>query len=138
MAEKKIWIAFKQSNTIPGKVLGKDKDVPVAAGTPVLVPETYGKHLIDDKFAVASENPKAKASDKGDDDAKAEAEKAKAQAEKAKAKAEADKAKALADAEKAVADAAAAVEAAGDDMVAKAAAEDDLKAAEAALAGLKG
>ncbi len=53
-------------------------------------------------------------------------------------KAAADKADAVKAAEDAVLAAMARVENVGDDMVAKAAAEDELKAAEAALAGLKG
>lgn len=53
-------------------------------------------------------------------------------------RAAADVAAAIKLAEEAVAAAKAKVDASGDDMVTKAAAEDELKAAEAALAGLKG
>lgn len=74
--------------------------------------------------------------------AKAAAEKAAADklaAEKAAAdRAAADKVTAMKAAEDAVLAAMAKVEKVGDDMVAKAAAEDELKAAEAALASLKG
>ncbi|MBC7311693.1 MAG: hypothetical protein H5U11_04280 [Rhizobium sp.] len=115
---KKICIAFPHGGIIPASVLGEKADVKMAARTAVEVPEAYGLHLIEDRFAVAAEMPKK-------EDTKAEK------------KAAADKAAAEKAAEDSVLAAMAKLEKAGDDMVAKAAAEDELKAAEAALAALK-
>lgn len=151
----KLTIAFPNGGIIPASVMGTEKDVNVDAATPIEVPERYGRHLIDDRFAVAAEMPKKEEqkmarmpAEKGSPSRKASADKVAAEktaAEKAAAeKAAAEKAaaeKAAADraaAEKAVADAREMLDVVGNDMVAKAAAEDELKAAEAALAGLQG
>lgn len=145
---KKICIAFPHGGIIPASVLGEEADVKMAAMKAVEVPEAYGLHLIEDRFAVAAEMPKkedTKAEKKAAADKaaaeKAAAEKAaadKAAAEKAAAeKAAADNSAALKTAEDGVLAAMAKLEKAGDDMVAKAAAEDELKVAEAALAALK-
>lgn len=122
MAEKKITIAFARGGILPGKVMGTETDVSVSPGEPVRVPETYGRHLIDDRFASEVEAKVAAKSADGDG-------KGKKSADDAAAKAKTEAAKAVADAE-------AALMAAGDDMVAKAAAEDALKAARDALAAL--
>lgn len=119
---KKICIAFPHGGIIPASVLGEKADVKVAAMKAVDVPEAYGLHLIEDRFAVAAEMPK---------------EDAKAGKKAAADKAAAEKVAAEKAAEDAVVAAKAKLEKAGDDMVAKAAAEDELKAAEAALAALK-
>lgn len=130
---KKICIAFPHGGIIPASVLGEEADVKMAAMKAVEVPEAYGLHLIEDRFAVAAEMPK-----KEDTKAEKKAAADKAAAEKAAAeKAAADKAAAEKAAEDSVLAAMAKLEKAGDDMVAKAAAEDELKAAEAALAALK-
>lgn len=120
---KKICIAFPHGGIIPASVLGEGADVKMAAMMAVEVPEAYALHLIEDRFAVAAEMPKK-------EDTKAEK---KAAAEKAAA----EKAAAEKTAEDAVSASRAKLDVVGDDMVAKAAAEDELKAAEAALAALK-
>ena len=120
---KKICIAFPHGGIIPATVLGEQADVKMAAMKAIEVPEAYGRHLIDDRFAVAAEMPKK-------EDTKAEK---KAAAEKAAA----EKVAAEKTAEDAVAAANAKLDKVGDDMVAKTAAEDELKAAEAALAAIK-
>lgn len=58
---KKISIAFPQGGIVPGSVLGKKEDQACAAMEPVFVPEAYGRHLIEDRFAVeATDGGKAK------------------------------------------------------------------------------
>ena len=49
---KKISIAFPQGGIVPGAVLGKKDDQACGAMEPVSVPEAYGRHLIEDRFAV--------------------------------------------------------------------------------------
>jgi len=49
---KKISIAFPQGGIVPGSVLGKKEDQSCAAMEAVSVPEAYGRHLIEDRFAV--------------------------------------------------------------------------------------
>ena len=110
----KIWIAFPGGGTIPGSVLDEDRDRKVPPKEPVLVPKVYCDHLIHDRFAVEANEPKR-------------TEMAGRKGKKA----------AIEAAEKAVADAKALVEAAGTDMVAKQAADDKLKVAEADLLALK-
>ncbi len=117
MAKKEITIAFRNGGTIPAAVLKTQKDVRVPAHEPISVPEAYGRHLIEDRFAYEAD--------------------AKLQPLKKGSPAKASEAD-LTEAETAVVDARAAVEAAGDDLVAKADAEANLKAAEDALAALKG
>ena len=144
---KKICIAFPHGGIIPGKILGEEVDVSVPAMKAVEVPDAYGRHLIEDRFAVAAEMPKkddGKADKKAAADAAAKAAAERAAAEKtavdelAAEKAAAGKAAALKAAEDAVLAAMAKLEKVGDDLVSKAAAEDELKAAEAALTALKG
>ena len=117
MAKKEITIAFRHGGTIPAAVIGAKDDRRVPAHEAVSVPEAYGRHLIDDRFAYEVEGgtaPTKKAPpSKKDPDA-------------------------IVVAEQAVADAKAKVADAGDDLVAKADAEAELKAAEEALAALKG
>ncbi|NGO64200.1 hypothetical protein G6N76_10975 [Rhizobium daejeonense] len=113
----KITIAFPQGGIIPGAVLGKSEDVHVDALAPITVPERYGRHLIADRFAVevaAPEKPKKKSVTPSSDASAA-----------------------LAAAEAAVAAAQEKLATAGDDLAAKAEAETEVKAAEAALAALK-
>lgn len=109
----KITIVFPQGGIIPAAVLGLAKDRDVPALEPVSVPAAYGKHLIEDRFAVPAEPDEA------------------SRKKEAKAKAEA-----LAAARRAVAEAEAGVKAAGED--ARAAAEAALEDAKAALAALGG
>lgn len=49
---KKISIAFPQGGIVPGSVLGKKEDQSCAAMESISVPEAYGRHLIEDRFAV--------------------------------------------------------------------------------------
>ncbi|MDO3434336.1 hypothetical protein QWJ46_16775 [Rhizobium sp. CBN3] len=119
----KISIAFPNGNIIPASVLGTKKDVPVPAHTAIEVPEAYGRHLIDDKFAYAT------ADDSEDGGGKASSRKKAAKE---------DKAAKIAAAETAVADAQGELDAAGADLAAKASVEQKLEAAKAALADLKG
>lgn len=68
MSEKTISIMFPQGGIIPASIMGTEKDQHVDALKPVTVPERYGRHLIDDRFAVLAPEvpaPKAKASRKG-------------------------------------------------------------------------
>lgn len=120
MAEKKIWIMSEHGIKIPGSILGLEKDYQADAFEPVKVPESYGLHLIADRFAVETEAPKASA------------EKAKT----GKRTSADDEAKALKDAEEAVASAEKQLADASDD-VSKALAETALANATAALANLK-
>ena len=121
---KMMTICFPHGGIIPASVLGLEKDKACAALEAVDVPEVYGQHLIDDRFAIKAEKPKG------------EKKSSNAAAEKA-AQVAAEKAAVLAAAEQAVKDAEAAVAAAGEDLVAKAAATEALEAAKAALAALK-
>jgi hypothetical protein len=49
---KKITIAFPEGGIIPGTVLGSEADRSCSAMEPVSVPEVYGRHLVEDRFAV--------------------------------------------------------------------------------------
>lgn len=134
----KLTIAFPHGGIIPASVMGTEEDVHVDASTPIEVPEGYGLHLISDRFAVAAEMPKPQEKKEGHKQAKKSAERGPSSQKPVVDKALAEQAAAdLAAAEKAVADAREMLDVVGDDMVAKAAAEDELKAAEAALAELK-
>lgn len=133
MSEKTISIIFPQGGIIPGSIMGTKDDQHIAAQQPVTVPERYGRHLIEDRFAVetpeiieAAEKARKKATAK-----KAAAEKAAAE------KGEAEKQAEIAEAEKNLAEAKALLEGAGDDLVAKGEAEAMVTAAEAALAALQ-
>ncbi|NEI89512.1 hypothetical protein GR248_01650 [Rhizobium leguminosarum] len=116
----KIGIAFVKGGIIPAAVMKKDKDVTVPPHEAIDVPEGYGLHLIADKFAYAKsveKKPVAKSSKGG--------------------KGKEPDADQIADAEQAVATAQAELDVAGGDLAAKAAAEQNLEAAKAALAALK-
>ena len=125
---KKISIAFPQGGIVPGSVLGKKEDQTCAAMEPVSVPEAYGRHLIEDRFAV-------EVTDAGKTKKKAEAGSGKGgktgdpnppqdSPEIAAAKASIDEAEQL-------------VAASGTDAAAKAEAEAMLKAAQDKLAQLQ-
>lgn len=117
MSGKKIGIAFPNGNIIPAAVMGESKDVHVPAHTPIEVPEAYGRHLIADKFAYATDDDKAKSGKKKPS--------------------KGDKTAEIAAAEAAVASAQEELDSAGSDLAAKATAEQKLEAAKAALADLK-
>ncbi len=136
MSKKNIWISFPQGGIIPKAVIGKDEDLHVEAHKAVSVPERYGRHLIEDRFAVEAEPQPVTKDDKAADK-KAAAEK-KAAEEKAAAekKAAEELAAAIAAAEKDVDEAKALVQSASDD-VAKTEAAAMLADAEAKLAELK-
>lgn len=134
MPEKTISIIFPQGGIVPGSIMGTRDDQHIAAQQPVTVPERYGRHLIDDRFAIetpevidAAEKARKKAAAK-----KATAEKSAAE------NGEAEKQAKLAEAEKNLAEAKALLDAAGHDLVAKGEAEAMVTAAEAALAALRG
>lgn len=138
----RMFISYPEGGIIPGSVLGRKDDVPVAAQEPILVPETYGKQMISDRFAVAVDGDVVKANQKAAAAKRAATEKAasdKAAAEKAEADLLAkEKADAISAAEQRVDAALKAAVEAGDDMVKKAEADAALKAAEADLTDLKG
>ncbi|KQV27596.1 hypothetical protein ASC97_04255 [Rhizobium sp. Root1203] len=132
MSSKTITIVFPQGGIIPASVLGEPADVDVPAQKPVKVPFRYGRHLIDDRFAV-------EATATVDGEGSTPSSEKKTAAKKAAVDDAADKARAqaIAEAEARVATASVAVSEAGDDMVKKAEAADELKAAEDALAVLR-
>lgn len=130
MSKKSITISFPQGGIIPKDVLGKEEDLHVEAHKAVSVPERYGRHLIDDRFAVEAEPEVVSKEDKA-------AEKKAAAAKKAEEeKAAAELAAAIAAAETDVQDAQALVENAAD-AAAKAEAQQLLDDPEAKLAALK-
>ncbi|MEI2386039.1 hypothetical protein [Breoghania sp. JC706] len=53
MAEKKIKIASARGLIIPKQIAGTEKDLRVEPHKPVSVPESYGRSLIENRFAVA-------------------------------------------------------------------------------------
>ena len=53
MAEKKIRIMSPRGLIIPKTVAGTEKDLCVEPHKPVSVPESYGRSLIENRFAVA-------------------------------------------------------------------------------------
>lgn len=120
---KKITISAPNGIILSAKAMGTEKDVVIGAHEPTDVPESYGRHLIADRFAVEAEKPKVVSDKVGK--------------RTSPAKTDDGAAKKLAEAEKAVADAEAAVTVAGDDLAKKAEAEKALEAAQAALAALK-
>jgi pyruvate/2-oxoglutarate dehydrogenase complex dihydrolipoamide acyltransferase (E2) component len=145
MSDKTISIIFPQGGIIPASIMKADKDVHVDAHVPVTVPERYGRHLIDDRFAVEvpaakAEEPKPvkkTAAEKAAEKAAAE-EAARLAAEQAAAdKVAAEKAAQIAAAEKALDEAKALLATSGADLVAKGEAEQMVAAAEAALAALQ-
>ncbi len=121
MSKKLMTIALHMGGLLAASAMKTEKDVRVAPHELVDVPEAYGRTLVDNKFAYKAEKPKAET-------AKTEAPKSSKPAD--------GKADAIAAAEKAVDEARATLAEAGDDLVAKAAAEDAVKAAEDALAVL--
>lgn len=116
MAEKKISIMSAHGIKIPASVIGGEKDYQAQAFEVVKVPESYGRHLIADRFAVEAEK--------------------KAEKPASAPKKEADD-KALAAARRAVEEAEAAVTDAGDDDAKKAVADAALANAQAALEKLQ-
>ena len=127
-----IKISARGTIILAGASIGKKDDVTLVHGEEALVPEPYGRHLISDRFAdevTAGKSAKA--------DGQSAADKQKMADEAAAAKALAESAKAMVDAESAVAAAKADLAAIGDDLVAKAAAEQALAEASAALDALK-
>lgn len=55
---KKKWVAFKSNATVPGDVMGKDKDQKMQVGEPVQLPATYADHVVQDGFAALCDAPK--------------------------------------------------------------------------------
>ncbi|WFP74504.1 hypothetical protein [Mesorhizobium sp. WSM4906] len=120
---KSIWVAFRNGGIIPAAVAG-GKEKKVGPHEPVEVPESYGQHLIDDRFAYKAEKPAApkSAKDQGGKGARQDT---------AKAARAAELAATIDDLKKAV-DAASDLEAKTKLAADLAAAEDELKALEAA------
>ncbi|RWD71643.1 hypothetical protein [Mesorhizobium sp.] len=114
----KIWIAFKHGGIIPATIAG-GKEKRVGPHEPVEVPEAYGQHLIDDRFAYKAEKPATPKSGKG------------AKQDPAKAARAAELAASIVDLKKAV-ESASDLEAKTTLAAELAAAEDELKALEAA------
>jgi hypothetical protein len=140
MSKKRIWVSFPQGGIIPKEVIGEAEDLHVEAHKAVSVPERYGRHLIDDRFAVEAEPETVSKEDKAAEKraaAERKAEEEKAASEKAAAeKLAEEQATAIAAAEKDVQDAQALVENAAD-AAAKAEAQQLLDGAEAKLVALK-
>ena len=61
---KSIWIAFRNGGIIPATIAG-GKEKNVGPHEPVEVPEGYGQHLVDDRFAYKAEKPAAPKGGKG-------------------------------------------------------------------------
>lgn len=55
---KKKWVAFKSNATVPGDVMGEDKDQKMQVGEPVQLPEAYADHVVQDGFAAFCGGPK--------------------------------------------------------------------------------
>ncbi len=55
---KKKWVAFKSNATVPGDVMGEDKDQKMQVGKPVKLPEAYADHVVQDGFAAFCDAPK--------------------------------------------------------------------------------
>ena len=55
---KKKWVAFKSNATVPGDVMGEDKDQKMQVGGPVQLPEAYADHVVQDGFAAFCDAPK--------------------------------------------------------------------------------
>lgn len=55
---KKKWVAFKSNATVPGDVMGEDKDQKMQVGEPVQLPEAYADHVVQDGFAAFCDAPK--------------------------------------------------------------------------------
>lgn len=60
---KSIYVAPLRGVTMPAAMLGEEKDRLVGVDEVVKVPEHYGRHLIDDRFAVESGKPEVKPAD---------------------------------------------------------------------------
>lgn len=119
MSKKMITITAPGGILLSAAAMGTPADVRVGPHEPIDVPEDYANHLISDRFAIPaekpkSEKPKAGKGGQGNRDQTA-----------------------LIAAEKAVAEAKAKVEAAGDDLAAKAEAEQEPASAEAELQSLQ-
>ncbi len=70
---KKKWVAFKSNATVPGDVMGEDKDQKMQVGEPVQLPEAYADHVVQDGFAAFCDAPKKAATKKSDGQSAAEA-----------------------------------------------------------------
>ena len=57
---KKKWITFRGNSTVPGEVLGKEKDQKQQAGEPVLLPSSYADHVVGMRLADFCDAPKKK------------------------------------------------------------------------------
>ncbi|MEX5515713.1 hypothetical protein [Pseudophaeobacter sp. 1A09344] len=55
---KKKWVAFKSNATVPGDVMGEDKDQKMQVGEPTQLPEAYANHVVQDGFAAFCDAPK--------------------------------------------------------------------------------
>lgn len=55
---KKKWVAFKSNATVPGDVMGEDKDQKMQVGEPVQLPAAYADHVVQDGFAAFCDAPK--------------------------------------------------------------------------------
>lgn len=63
---KKKWVAFKSNATVPGDVLGEDKDQKMQVGEPVQLPDAYADHVVQDGFAELCDAPKKAGPKKGE------------------------------------------------------------------------
>jgi hypothetical protein len=70
---KKKWVAFKSNATVPGDVMGEDKDQKMQVGEPVQLPEGYADHVVQDGFAAFCDAPKKAAPKKSGGQSAAEA-----------------------------------------------------------------
>jgi len=116
---KSIWIAFSHGGIIPAAITGGEEKK-VGPHEPVEVPAAYGQHLVDDRFAYKTEKPAAPKGGKGG-----------AKQDTAKAARAAELGAAVDDLKKAV-EAASDIEAKTKLAADLAAAEEELKALEAA------
>lgn len=124
MSKSTIGIAFNHGGIIPAAILGLQADKHLAPHEAIEVPERYGRHLIEDRFAYAkvvgtpvkADGKKAKLPKTSDDKSVAAA---------------------VSVAEQAVDDATRLLSEAGDDLVKKGEAQAALAAATAALGKLK-
>lgn len=70
---KKKWVAFKSNATVPGDVMGEDKDRKMQVGEPVQLPEAYADHVVQDGFAAFCDAPKKSGGRSAEEKAAAEA-----------------------------------------------------------------
>ena len=152
MAKKSMIIAFANGGLLAATAMGTKKDVPVAPLEPVEVPEAYGRHLVDDRFAYeveqAAEKPSRESGRSGKPKPMPAPVPAAGSSDAGNAGASGDGASSagdesngqstpIEDAEAELLAARTALAEAGDDLVAKAAAESRIADAEKALEDLK-